>query len=67
MSMRITYLPTYWEAQEALSVITFLDELRDLLWASYGEEIMEKRQQLIEGDLASEQQLDLGFNDEIPF
>ncbi len=34
-------MPTYWEAQEALSVITFLDELRDLLWASYGEEIME--------------------------
>lgn len=39
MSMKLSYLPTYFDADEALSVITFLDQLRELLVCAYGEQI----------------------------
>lgn len=43
MSMKITRLPTWWTAEEADSVITFLDDLRDSLLDQYGEEIIAMR------------------------
>ena len=39
MTMKFTQLTTHWNAEEAHSVIEFLDRLRDLLWATYGDEI----------------------------
>ena len=44
MTMNITPLTTYWNADDAHLVITFLDELREVLWTTYGEEISEMRQ-----------------------
>ena len=46
MTMRLTQLRTYWEANEASAIIDFLDELKDVLWTVYGDEIIEQRQAL---------------------
>ena len=43
MTMKINRLTTYWTADEADTVVAFLDELRDTLWACYGEQITEMR------------------------
>lgn len=45
MNMKFTQLTTHWTADDAYCVIAFLDELRDVLWASYGDQIIEMRQQ----------------------
>lgn len=45
MSMKFTQLRTHWTADDAYCVIAFLDELRDLLWDSYGDQIIEMQQQ----------------------
>tara|TARA_B100001964_G_C13666456_1_gene351342 strand:- start:262 stop:471 length:210 start_codon:yes stop_codon:yes gene_type:complete len=39
--MKLSQLITYWDPEDAFTIITFLDELRDVLWAVYGEEIVE--------------------------
>ena len=39
MSLSFTHLPTHWNADEAYTVIAFLDLLRDLLWETYGDDI----------------------------
>ena len=44
MSMKMTRLPTWWTAEEADTVIAFLDDLRDSLLDQYGEEIVVMRQ-----------------------
>ena len=44
MTMTTTRLVTYWNAADAYTVIQFLDELRDLLWDTYGEQIIEMMQ-----------------------
>ena len=41
MTMKLSQLKTHWNAGDAHMVISFLDELKDMLWASYGEEIIE--------------------------
>lgn len=63
MTMKVTRLYTYWNADDAWCVISFLDELRDALWEIYGPEIIEAQQAM---HLAS-QQTDLPFDDEIEF
>ena len=39
MSLSFTHLPTHWDADEAYTVIAFLDLLRDLLWQTYGDDV----------------------------
>ena len=41
MSMKITRVHTHWTAEEAHTVIEFLDVLRDQLWHSYGDTVVE--------------------------
>ena len=60
MTMRITRLTTYWNAEQAETVITFLDELKDLLWEVYGEEITDMRRRASESDTSD-------FDDDIDF
>ncbi len=43
MSMKITRLPTWWTAEEADTVVAFLDDLRDSLLDQYGEQIIAMR------------------------
>ena len=45
MSMRIHKLTTYLQAHEAYAVIEFIDQLRDILMQSYGDEIKAMQQQ----------------------
>jgi len=44
MVMTITQLTTHYDAGEAHMLIEFLDELRDVLWSAYGEEIIAMHQ-----------------------
>lgn len=44
MSMKFTQLRTHWTADDAHLILSFVDELRDTLWAAYGAEIIEQRQ-----------------------
>ncbi|MBL4866543.1 MAG: hypothetical protein JKY67_18345 [Pseudomonadales bacterium] len=46
--MKLMQIRTYWDADDAYAVITFLDELREVLLAVYADEI---------GELKSEKSL----------
>ena len=39
MTMKLTSLTTHWDASEAYCIIAFLDELRESLMATYGDDI----------------------------
>ena len=59
--MKILRLHTYWNADEAYSVLAFIDELREQISAQYGGEIA---QMLREANTQrDEQQLELPFAD----
>ena len=64
MSMKITRLTTYWTADEADSVMAFLDELRDTLWECYGEQITEMRRNALTGTERDTRQAELLFDDD---
>lgn len=66
MTMRLTRLATHWEPDEALAMIQLLDQLKELLWSAYAEEIV--RQEYAEQKhRIDEEQLALEFDDPIPF
>jgi hypothetical protein len=66
MTMSITRLATHWSAAEAYTVIAFLDELRDQLWETHGEQINEMFQ--AEAELTTDdRQTDIPFDDDIDF
>lgn len=65
MTMKFTQLITHWDADEAYSVISFLDELRDLLWVTYGDKIIERHQSTSEKNLSEGDRFDLEFDDDI--
>jgi uncharacterized protein YktA (UPF0223 family) len=67
MTKKITQLTTHWEADEALSVIQFLDEIKDLLWRAYGDEIIHQEHADLKHHNRDEEQLSLDFDDQIPF
>ena len=61
------YIPDYWSPEQALAVYEFLDELRERIWDSYGEQITEQmRLEYEEHEKRAQLQLSL-FDDEIPF
>lgn len=67
MTMKLTQLKTQWNADEAYTVIGFLDELRDLVWSAYGDDIIEMLQNATSHHAPS---IDLDapeFNDDIDF
>ncbi len=45
MSMKLSQLRTYWDAEDAHLIISFLDELKEVLWDTYGNEIIEQQQE----------------------
>lgn len=59
MSMKITRLPTWWTAEEADTVVAFLDDLRDSLLEQYGEQIIAMR--MAEDTGADDEQSELKF------
>lgn len=66
MSLSFSHLPTHWNADEADTVIAFLDQLRDALWATYGDEIIAMRQAADVDDM-NDCQIALAFDDELDF
>lgn len=67
MTMRITRLTTYWTADEADTVIALLDELRDRLWETYGDQIIVLRRNAMPRCDSTTDQTELPFNDDIDF
>ena len=67
MSMKILKLPVYWDAADAQLVISFLDDLRDLLVDTYGDEIIEMHQRLAVNKNLDDDQAELPFNDPVEF
>lgn len=43
MSMKVTRVHSWWTAEQADDVLSCLDELRDALWSSYGDQIVAMR------------------------
>ena len=67
MSMKILKLPVYWNAADAQLAISFLDDLRDLLVDTYGDEIIEMHQRLAGNKNLDDDQAELPFNDPVEF
>jgi len=67
MSMKVIKLTVYWDAADAQLVISFIDELRDLLVDTYGDEIVDMHRQLAQDNTLDEGQTDLPFNDPVEF
>ncbi len=72
MVMTITQLTTHWDYAEAHLVIEFLDELQDILWTAYGEEIIamyqsEAERGAVEDNMRNDGQTELSFDDPIEF
>lgn len=69
---RFTHIKTHWSPEDAHSILSLLDELRDVLWQSYGNDIIEYNQQQHTNETAdnSNDQIDLldeEMDDLIPF
>ena len=67
MSMNITRLTTYWTVDEADTVIALLDDLRDCLWETYGDQIIELRRTTMTNVETNIDQAELPFGDDINF
>jgi len=67
MSMKIMKLPAYWDAGDAQLVISFLDDLRDVLVDTYGDEIIDMHRRMAERSALNEDQIELPFNDPLEF
>jgi hypothetical protein len=67
MSMMRTHrLTTYLQAEEACTLIEFLDQLRDMLLEAYGDDITAMLQQASAQQQQQREPMDL-FDDEEPF
>jgi len=67
MTMNTTRITTYWNTQDAHTVIEFLDILRDQLWETYGDEIVATYREVAQAESYYENQNESGFDDEIDF
>lgn len=66
MSMKVSKLTTYWSADQAYDMLSLLDELRDVLWETYGDEIIEREIALAQQPSHDEVYDDFD-SDDIPF
>lgn len=65
MVMRLSQLKTHWTADDAYTVLSLLDELRDVLWETYGAEIVEQQHQAHQKGILESRKIDT--NDVIDF
>jgi len=63
--MKILRITTHWSAEEAECVYQLLDEFKEAIWQSYGEDILEMHKKRQLEKQASDELED--FNDETPF
>ncbi len=67
MTMKINQIVTYLEPDQAIDIINFMEQLKEVLWSAYGEEIIAMQQNDGHDNHRDEKQLSLDFNDQIPF
>ena len=69
MTMRVSKLTTYLRAEDAYVLIDFLDQVRTMLMASYGDEIRAMLQEASTHNANSEftHEFDGELDDELPF
>ncbi len=67
MPMKIARLTTHWDADQAHTILEFLDELRDQLCEIYGDEIIDLLRDGSINRIGDQQQTELPFNDDIEF
>jgi hypothetical protein len=67
MSMKITRLHTHWSAEEAHTVIGFLQVLQDQLWEIYGDTVADMLHEASAEKAWQETQVKFEFDDEINF
>jgi len=57
----------YWTAEEAETIMAFLDELKETIARTYEVELFEMHQAECERNAKSEEHVTIDFNDEDPF
>ncbi len=67
VSMKITRLPTYWTAEQAHTVIEFLEVLREQLWENHGDMVVDMLREASADKAWQEAQGTFEFDDEIEF
>jgi hypothetical protein len=65
--MKITRLTTHWGPDEAHTIIEFLDRLRDELWETYGDDVIDLLRDGANNQIGDEHQTELPFDDNIEF
>lgn len=63
--MKTLKVTTHWSVEEAEGIYRLLDEFKDALWQSYGEDILEMYKTMQLEKQASDEHED--FNDELSF
>jgi hypothetical protein len=46
----IYHLPDYWTPEQALAVVEFIGDLREAIWAHYGEQLIDAYRELHQSD-----------------
>ena len=67
MNWKVTRINTWWTADEACTVLSFLDELRDQLWHVHGEQITALRLAELEAQENDKNQGELELDNHIDF
>ena len=67
MKRRFSQILTYWDAKDADTVIDLLDELREAIWCTWCEEIIEMHRAEKQSELEPGSQLHFEFYNEIEF
>jgi hypothetical protein len=65
--MSITHVRTHFTAEQAHTVIEFLDGLRDQLWHSYGDAVVDMLRQASANSVQHARQATFEFDDDINF
>ena len=67
MSWKVMRINTWWSAEEACTMLTFLDELRDQLWHTHGDQITAYRLAELEAQNRDQNQGRLDLEEPIDF
>jgi hypothetical protein len=49
----IYHLPDYWTPEQALAVVEFIGDLREAIWAHYGEQLIDAYREQQQSDICS--------------
>ena len=67
MSWKVIRINTWWSAEEACTALTFLDELRNQLWHTHGDQITAYRLAELDAQNRDQKQRCLDLNEPIDF